>query len=75
MDAEFFKAEGLNVDKEELDKLLEPPKSKRFMRMHADDEEEERDRRRYMQIAPPSMHIIVWQAVLKCIHDINIFPT
>ena len=43
---DFFIDEGLNVDKAELEKLLAPPPTKRYMRMHADDEEEDREKKR-----------------------------
>ena len=45
-DVDFFIDEGLNVDKAELEKLLAPPPTKRYMRMHADDEEEDREKKR-----------------------------
>ena len=45
-DLDFFIDEGLNVDREELEQLLAPPPTKRYMRMHADDEEQEIEKRR-----------------------------
>lgn len=51
VDADFFVEQGLNVDREELEQLLAPPPSKRFMRMRADDEQEEVERKRLVLLS------------------------